>query len=72
MSRLKPSAETRAMLVSRKLALWDAHHYTTAASAHPGRPTAKDPISVVLVSPRFPDRHFHGFGPDIATAIRQQ
>ena len=71
-SRVKkrPSAATKAMLLENNIALWDAYHYTTAASAHPGRPTAKDPVRVVRVSPLRLDRMFSGVGEDADAAVK--
>lgn len=57
------------MLVDRDIALWDAHHFTTMASAHPGRPTTKDPVRVVLVTPRALDMHFSGTGATTDEAV---
>lgn len=65
--RLSP--HIRDMLVERDVAVWDAHHYTTAASSNPGRPNAKDPVSVCLMTPRAPDRMFYGRGPTLDDAV---
>lgn len=65
----RPSPAIATMLVDRDIALWDAAHYTTAASAHPGRPTTKDPVRVVLVTPRALDQHFSGTGATTDEAV---
>lgn len=65
-----PSAATKMMLTESNIALWDACHYTTTASAHPGRPTSKDPVRVVLVTPLRPDRLFSGVGEDADAAVK--
>ncbi len=69
MAARPPSADIRAMLVEDDIALWDAAHYTTAASKNPGRPTMKDPVRVVLLTPRAPDRQFTGTGATTNEAV---
>lgn len=71
-SRIKklPSSATATMLRERDIALWDSAHFTTIHSAHPGRPTTKDPVRVVLISLIAPDRHFSGVGEDCDAAVQ--
>ncbi len=57
------------MLVERNIALWQASHYTTVYSKSPGRPTAKDPVSVTLATPEAVDRFFYGRGPTVDEAV---
>lgn len=65
MAKPRPSQAIKDVLLSRDLALWDAHHYNTAT----GRPTTKDPVSVCLVTPRAPDMMFYGYGPTCDDAV---
>lgn len=69
MAAKRPSPAIQTLLVDRDIALWDAAHYTTMASAHPGRPTTKDPVRVVLVTPRALDMHFTGTGATTDEAV---
>lgn len=69
MAKPKLRKETAAILLERDIALWDAHHYTDQHSAHQGRPTSKDPVSVCLATPRALDRYFYGRGPDVDAAV---
>jgi hypothetical protein len=64
-NRKRPSAAVAHMLRERDIALWEAHHYNFQT----GRPTAKDPLSACLVTPRILGRYFHGHGPTIDEAI---
>lgn len=64
MAKPRPSGAIKDILVSRDIALWDAHHYNVS-----GRATTKDPISVCLVTPRASDMMFYGHGPTCDEAV---
>lgn len=69
MPQPRPSQAIRDMLVERNIALWQASHYTTIHSKHPGRPTAKDPVMVTLATPEAVDRFFYGRGLTVDDAV---
>ena len=60
--------ETAQMLRDLDIALWDAVHYKTALSTGKNA-NRKDPVEVVLVTPRNVNRSFYGRGGDTALAI---
>lgn len=65
MAAKRPSPQVEALLRQRDIALWDKAHYNYMT----GRPTTKDPVRVVLVTPRAPDMHFSGIGATTDAAI---
>lgn len=68
MAAKPPSKAIKDMLVERDIALWDAHHFKTAATTTKYA-TMKDPVSVCLVTPRAIDRMFYGRGATTDEAV---